>query len=420
MSDSRLAQELSLLRQDVRSRIDRPHPPQTTLEIIDERGREEFWERILAYFVDPSAPHGFGTDVLRSFLRALNEAPMSSLPRIRTGLDDVAVNTQVSAEDGNPDILLWRVDDWFILVEMKVRSGESNDQTDRYAISERFGPIAVPDYAQEDRHYVYLCEPDGSAPVASDTFDKVGWNQILPQLEAVIEDDRGQYPAKSRAQYIDFLDTIKTEFNMTEYDTDLRERAILNLEYEDTIDAVQGRLDQFIDQQADQWESEFYENIQRSQANEYWLTSQHGEYYLHVYRPDWTLDPESSTLGGEDGRRLALYLTPFKLDNIRNREIQVNFKITTKWIDDRLAQYIRSYMEEHIDQLQPQITDNGFRLASPGVSALFTRSVPYDIDKGHSVGEQVAKAIPDIDNELHVQISAQISEAVAAYQETQE
>lgn len=57
-------------------------PPKTMLRIIDEGQSEKAWHLLLAYFIDPSEPHGFGTDVLEEFLYCIRDQPMKTKSQI--------------------------------------------------------------------------------------------------------------------------------------------------------------------------------------------------------------------------------------------------------------------------------------------------------------------------------------------------
>lgn len=417
VSREKLENDLKSLHNAVDTHLRQPHPPRTALEIIDQQGREEFWERILAYFINPSEPHGFGTDVLQAFLKALAETPNTTVPRMRTRLEHISLETQITADDGNPDILLWKDDKWFIIIEMKVRSSESQDQTERYGRSKQFGPIRVKDYTKNDRHYVYLNEPGGRPPKDTETFDQVTWKEILDYLETVVENDRGRYPTKSRAQFVDFLDTIKTEFDMTEYNANLRERAVLQMEFQDAIEAVDGRLEQFAQEQRVEWPQEFRLALDKSQVEGDWRPHQRSESYNygHLYRQGWLLGPETLSVGDENGEIAAAYVTEMSADELAGRTLQMQFKPVKKWLDNSLIDKIRDYFNNHRERLEPFIqSDDQLRFHDRSNAAVFSCVVTYDIADGDSVGEQLAQAVMDTNPEFHNEVSRVFCDAVAS------
>ena len=100
-------------------------PPETTLEILGQSRVERQWEKLLVYFIDSTNPHGFNTDVLRAFLRALYTHSDTSISGPLRNLESVEVSSQVSTGNGIFDILLRQPDEWFVCIELKIDSSET-------------------------------------------------------------------------------------------------------------------------------------------------------------------------------------------------------------------------------------------------------------------------------------------------------
>lgn len=74
--------------------------------MLRERTGEKYWNRLLQYFLDPSVPHGFSSDLLREFIE-LVEAESDTTGLVDTTLDDGRVASEVSSDAGRPDILVF-------------------------------------------------------------------------------------------------------------------------------------------------------------------------------------------------------------------------------------------------------------------------------------------------------------------------
>jgi hypothetical protein len=222
--------------QEIEERLaDVNRPPATTLDILGEAKRERYWENLLVYFLDPENPHGFGTDVLRVFLKALAEHEETVLPLQQSKLGEVKVQSQVPTGKGPFDIFLWSKDAWYVVIELKVAAAETRTQTKRYAQASKLGDLNVSRH-DGTSEYVYLA-PRSAGASTSETFVDVSWEHIVPYLEDVLTTSHGQYPSKSHAQLADYLDTIRQTLNMDDFTT-ISEETKLYTEYSDTIDRL--------------------------------------------------------------------------------------------------------------------------------------------------------------------------------------
>lgn len=65
-----------------------------------------------------------------------------------------------------------------------------------------------------------------------------GWKWITDQFETFLRGSHGAYPARTTGQLTDFLDTIRSELTMTQYQETQREKAQLYCDHYDEITEV--------------------------------------------------------------------------------------------------------------------------------------------------------------------------------------
>jgi len=214
-------------------------PPPTTLQLLGQGRQEGDWQRFLAYFLSPEAPHGLEHAATEQFLRGLSGRDDIDFDFSPFDLENVDVATEVPLPDGRVDLLLWCGAEWFVLCELKIDAAETDSQTTRYAATETFDnveldPAAVP---EKRRHYLYIT-PDGATP-ASCAFVSLRWSWVADQLRAVQAAGYGSYPVRTAVQLADFIDTIETELTMTDHERNETEKAGLYVDYYDEIAEVQ-------------------------------------------------------------------------------------------------------------------------------------------------------------------------------------
>lgn len=110
-----------------------PEPPKSTLRILGTTRSEQRWNRFLAYFLDPSEPHGFDADLLRSFLEMVQRETETDLEYFNRELQEIQVDTELTSPQNNRlDIAIRAPGSWFIWAESKVDASEGRQQTERY------------------------------------------------------------------------------------------------------------------------------------------------------------------------------------------------------------------------------------------------------------------------------------------------
>lgn len=294
--------------QETLSTVDRP--PTTTLDILGESKQERYWQALLVYFLDNNNPHGLNTDVLEAFVNALAAHNDIALPRERGKLEDVKVQSEVPTGNGPFDILLWCKDSWYVCIELKVDSGETGSQTERYAQASELGDLVV-DQHDGVGEYVYLA-PSDAQPPKSDTFVDISWEHVVPYFEDVLRTDRGQYPSKSRAQFADYLDTITQTLNMDELTT-ISEETRLYTEYADTIDRLLDSYEKDKNKIFKGLETAFFADLNGNRQD--WISNNRPKRYINFAKEDWgnvgsgvTIEYEPHVHLNRDNPRILLRL----------------------------------------------------------------------------------------------------------------
>lgn len=250
---------------------------------------------MLRYFLDPSSPHGLGSTLLQEFLELVEEET-DAIGLSDSDLESVHVESEISSDGGRPDLLVYLENKWFVCMELKVTAPETGSQTKEYATSGHLGDLSVPDYREQERHYVYLTKQIHDPP-ASEEFICLYWKDVQQVMGQVIADARGQYPVRTISQLFDFRDTIRKEImNEQPYDTQQGEYVELYLEYTDAIDAVRTAFDQMVDRQIKEWATRFQERHRPDNWDETWSCDQgkYGELFKNTWRRDENGKPVGS------------------------------------------------------------------------------------------------------------------------------
>lgn len=279
MNKSSIEHQLADIRRQLSETESLPLP---TLEIIGQSQQERYWQSLLMYFLDPDSPHGFGSDVLTAFLEAISSHPDTAFDTPVHNTTQVTIQSEVPTGSGPVDLLIALDDEWFLCIELKVASPETGDQTVRYATAPTIGDIVVSDHAGT-AEYVYLAPEAAQAP-SSEEFVDVSWRHVVDQLEALLHDGQGQYPAKSSAQLADYLDTIKRALNMTDLDGISTETALYTEHYE-LIDQLKEAYEADKQQLFKALEEAFFATTDVDRAD--WAVTNRGTNYIKFYRDSW-------------------------------------------------------------------------------------------------------------------------------------
>ena len=360
------------------------------LEIVGQSRVEQRWEELLVYFFDSSNPHGFGTDVLQAFLRALGSHGDTSISGPLQNLEDVEVSSQVSTGNGIFDILLRQPDKWFVCIELKVDSPETDAQTDRYAEAVRLGDLNTRHHSGTDE-YVYIAPKEAPASVSEDFVD-ISWEHIVPELEAVLTDGLGKYPSKSSAQLADFIDTIQLELNMGDINQ-ISEETVLYTQYAETINRVQDAFERDKERIYDSLEERFFTKF----GNNEWNSNNRSDAYIQFYKPEWRNVGPGANIEYEP----HLYL------NQKQPTIRLRLDIEHTGKDE-----IREKLSSRVDQ--EAFENVGWEYVDE-TYALVAKSVPLNIENPQA---SVREAIKE-HQQLHNLVGEPIEEIVDEYTESE-
>lgn len=381
--------------QDIEERlagVDRP--PTTTLDILGEAKREQYWEDLLVYFLDSSNPHGFGTDVLQAFLNAVTAHDSTSLSSTRYDLAQVEVQSQVPTEDGVFDILLWCEDAWYVVIELKVDASETGVQTRRYAQATELGNL---DVSQHDgtSEYVYLA-PENTRSSTSETFVDISWESIVPYFEDVLQSSHGQYPSKSHAQFADYLDTIQQTLNMDDFTT-ISDETKLYTEYSDTIDRLVQAYEDDTDKVFNRLKTVFFAELDGDREG--WTVNNRPNRYINFAKEGWNHVAGGVTIEYE----LHVHL------NRDHPDIRLRLDIEHGEKQQIRQQLHDTLNEDDLDRLE----NDGWEIVDSGY-AYFAKSVPLDPEQPddsirnaiqvlHAFRETVEPSLTDIvtDHQSH-------------------
>jgi hypothetical protein len=249
-----LAEQLAALTADVERLPTNQKPPLSTLHILGQNQQERAWQRLLAYFLTPTQPHGLDADLLGHVLTALSARSDTAFSFSALDLEDVRIETEVpTSNGGRADIVMWVPEAWYLCWELKLYAGETGAQTTAYVEAASFPTIGVDKHAPGlTGEYIYLAPTDAAAPQDS-AFETVSWAWLVAELQAFLTDSHGQYPARTTAQLEDFSTAIRTELHMTEHEETEDEKAELYLEHYEAITAVQQSFERQWQALTDTW-----------------------------------------------------------------------------------------------------------------------------------------------------------------------
>lgn len=285
-----LREQLLELEQGLNALPEAEEPPQTTLQILRRSHLEGDWQRLLVHFLEPEMEHGLGTDLLEHVLTSLSERPDLGFTYSRLDLEDVKVAQEVSTGQGRPDAVIWVPGEWFLCIEMKVTSSEGNDQTRRYVEADAFRGIDLTkDEIPEDEHYYLYLAPADSADPEAVPFVPISWEWLTSRLKSFVSESYGGYPARTTAQLNDFIDTIRAELTMTDYQQNKLEKVELAIEHYEAMIEVLDELEEYVERIKEEWPEWFLDQDPDS-WEENWHTVPSDNSYMHLYHTNWSVN----------------------------------------------------------------------------------------------------------------------------------
>ncbi len=269
-------------------------PPKSTLRILGSMRAEQKWNTLLAYFLDPSQPHGFGADLLKSFLNKATEETDQVVEYYHRDIRSVRVDTEVTSPENNRlDIVIRAPDAWFVCIESKVDSSEGTQQTQRYVDDTHVGSEEKSEFP-DGQYYLYLSKEYTSDSTA-DQFEDLYWRHVVEAFHEELQFSHGQYPERSVNQLKDFLSTIITVTSMEDDDfTQIQKEKIKLLsEYRDDIDELLDAAESLRQRSIEQWPELFRSQLDDDLWTDEWTTRHNPKKWGCIFKHGWYLDDEN-------------------------------------------------------------------------------------------------------------------------------
>lgn len=261
--------------------------PKTTLQVLGRGRREQHWNALLRYFLDPGEPHGVGADLLRRLFERIPEENPPSIPR--SVHDEIEVRSEVGSGRGNrADIIAWLEGEWFLWCELKVGSAEGQRQTVSYADAAKFGDHVKDDF---DRGiYLYIARPGHTSD--ADEFVDMTWVDVVEAIDHVLSRSAGRITERGASQLRDFRDTINrvTDVEQDEARAIRRQKAQLYTQHHDVIEELEEAFDHEWGEIKDEWHETFIQDFRPDVWDEEWHC--HESEGGHIYYDHWWRDED--------------------------------------------------------------------------------------------------------------------------------
>lgn len=148
--------------------------------------------------------------------------------------------------------------------------------------------------APSGHNYVYLAPEDASPPEAA-SFTAVSWEFLTSPFQRFLQDSQGEYPFRTTVQLNDFVDTVRTELTMTEYQENRTEKVALAVEHYDSIVEVLDALEEFCSDLQERWPDWFTERTPVGWDNT-WNAPETTNSYFNTYRDGWVIGPDDGDI----------------------------------------------------------------------------------------------------------------------------
>jgi hypothetical protein len=135
-----LTDQFRELRTSLEALPEVPETPKPMFRILGFARAEQKWNTLLAYFLDPSQPHGFGADILKAFLDKAGKVTDDEIEYYHRDIEQVSVETEVRSSQGNRlDIVIRASGEWFVCIESKVDAPQEPGKPERYVNDPEIG-----------------------------------------------------------------------------------------------------------------------------------------------------------------------------------------------------------------------------------------------------------------------------------------
>lgn len=393
-------------------------PPRTTLQIQGRAATEAAWQQYLGYFLDPSAPHGLGSDALNRFLEGLGEHTERHLPS--DALRDVDVVTEQSSHAGNrPDLIIRDRDSFrfFVCCELKLYSPETRSQTKRYVEDDQIGQDLKEEFPERGHHYAYI-RRRGSNEARADQFVNVTWRQVRAWLEPLLHTSRGRYPARTTAQLSDFLDTIRQDMMEDKHLQTKREKMNLYFEHLDAIQEAKDGLITIHEHERANWRRRFLEEYLPETWTEEWHCNpnKYGQFYHSEWRQEEGLQADGGRVkmhfvhlirnvtSFEEGKLTVQLRWPGKSNRYKERfkALFVSDRFASK-LDPRLGEYDIT-KAPNISRSNPRLTGKVYDVDRSGLPESYYETLSIAVKEHQQIApvinEVLQAAIRDVEKDL--------------------
>jgi len=292
--DEQLEERFRELRTSLEALPTVSEPPKSILRILGSARSEQEWNTLLAYYIDPTQPHGFEADLLKSFLDTVERETSISVDYLHRHLDSVEVDTEVSSPQNNrPDIVIRVPGEWFVCIELKVDASEGTQQTHRYIDDSHIGNDEKDEYPDGGQHYLFVSKEyalDSKAP----GFDDLYWRHLVETFESELKRSHGRYPERSVSQLREFLSTITTVASMEddEFTKIQKEKIRLLAEYRTDIDELLDAAESLRERSIEDWPELFRSHVDDELWTDNWHTRQDHSKWGCLFRTGWYLDDD--------------------------------------------------------------------------------------------------------------------------------
>lgn len=361
-------------------------PPKSILRILGSTRAEQQWNRLLAYFLDPIQPHGFGADHLTEFLDTIAVETGTDIEYYHRDIEAVSVTTEVtSPQDNRPDIVVRAPGKWFVCIESKVDATEGHKQTHRYVEDTHIGTEPKESYP-DGHHYVFLSKAY-AADARADGFVDLYWRHVVEAFREVLRRSHGRYPERSVAQLDDFLSTITRVTNMDDdtFTETQKEKIRLLDEYRDDIDALFAAAETLRKQAIEDWPELFLTELDAA----LWTDDWHYRYedyreYGCLFKDGWYLDDaaleptrDHTETRGSTGFRLHFNHMIRKESSFSEGELTYRLRTPTK-VDLRDEFHAVYHSEDWQTELTPLLEERD--ITNKGNKANYLYKT-YDVDQ---------------------------------------
>jgi len=269
-------------------------PPKSMLRILGSTRSEQKWNTLLAYFLDPSQPHGFDADLLKAFLKVVRNETDAEIEYYHRDIKTVQVDTEATSPQNNrPDIVIRAPEEWFVCVESKVEAAEGERQTERYLEDTHIGNDEKSEYPADGHHYLFLSKKY-TADSKADGFSDLYWNQVVDAFHEELRRSHGKYPERSASQLEDFLSTISQVTSMKDDDftTIQKEKVRLLSEYRNDINELLDAAESLRERAIEDWPEMFRSQVDDELWADEWRVYEGTKKWGTITKRGWWLDDE--------------------------------------------------------------------------------------------------------------------------------